>query len=377
MGDDSLGDAWKANVKGLPEVVAQRLVIHDTQEDAFYEELQQSVSELAHPGLLPVVGASKELANDEDGTIDYLLVSKKYDITADQLLKQKREESPSLEVRIGWALSIAQALRFLYDKTEDYFHGQVNLRHVHLDLKTQEAFLACWAFRSYRSVRRGRPPTLSDYHWKAPEVLVKEKRRGSLSNDEGDEDDDTSAMDAQAADVYSFGILLWELCSLKQAFTDYKSLGALIEGVSIRQHRPAIAEEWPESLGSLAQGCWDSNVEARPKFSDLACRLQGILLETSISDPLAREFWGTCFSGKNEVELEVFQQSFYEFLGLPEPNKKNDVKCSCLLAILKELHEQNKEIVTIKTFSDMTHWFGPLEKGWRVIDRVRPYSPLL
>lgn len=43
MGDDSLGDAWKANVKGLPEVVAQRLVIHDTQEDAFYEELQQSV----------------------------------------------------------------------------------------------------------------------------------------------------------------------------------------------------------------------------------------------------------------------------------------------------------------------------------------------
>ena len=43
MGDDSLGDAWKANVKGLPEVIAQRLVIHDTQEDAFYEELQQSV----------------------------------------------------------------------------------------------------------------------------------------------------------------------------------------------------------------------------------------------------------------------------------------------------------------------------------------------
>jgi hypothetical protein len=29
------------------------------------------------------------------------------------------------------------------------------------------------------------------------------------ADDEGDEDDDTSAMDAQAADVYSFGILLW------------------------------------------------------------------------------------------------------------------------------------------------------------------------
>jgi hypothetical protein len=101
-------------------------------------------SELAHPGLLPVVGASKELSNDEDGTIDYLLVSRKCvplplarlpartwpylhsadprtthacmrartdtrcDITADQLLKQKKDEPLTLEARINWALSIAQ-----------------------------------------------------------------------------------------------------------------------------------------------------------------------------------------------------------------------------------------------------------------------------
>lgn len=132
-------------------------------------------------------------------------------------------------------------------------------------------------------------------------------------------------------------------------------------------------------------------MEARPKFSDLACRLQGILLETSISDPLAREFWGTCFSGKvnhpplpysvfhalsrpnassltfacrgfvinqNEVELEVFQQSFYEFLGLPEPNKKNDVKCSCLLAILKELRMWILLLLLLhRVGAMMTHFF--------------------
>jgi desulfoferrodoxin (superoxide reductase-like protein) len=53
VGDDSLGDAWKANVKGLPEVIAQRLVIHDTQEDAFYEELQQSVRLVVLSSSLP------------------------------------------------------------------------------------------------------------------------------------------------------------------------------------------------------------------------------------------------------------------------------------------------------------------------------------
>jgi hypothetical protein len=44
VGDDSLGEAWKASIRGIAnDAVAQRLVIHDTQEDAFYEELQQSV----------------------------------------------------------------------------------------------------------------------------------------------------------------------------------------------------------------------------------------------------------------------------------------------------------------------------------------------
>lgn len=33
--------------------------------------------------------------------------------------------------------------------------------------------------------------------------------------------------------------------------------------------------------------------------------------------------------------------------------------------------EQNKNVVTVKTFSDVMHWFGPLEKGWSLLDRVR------
>jgi hypothetical protein len=111
--------------------------------------------------------------------------------------------------------------------------------------------------RSFRSIRKGRPPTLSDFHWKAPEVLLKEKRRGSLSSthhscahehnkpqlslglsnyaffvvthvcvlmlcsgEDNQEDSEADAIDEQAADVYSFGIMLWvrfllsALCSL-------------------------------------------------------------------------------------------------------------------------------------------------------------------
>jgi hypothetical protein len=49
--------------------------------------------------------------------------------------------------------------------------------------------------------------------------------------------------------------------------------------------------------------------------------------------------------------MSVFQPSFYEFLGLPEPSKTNDVKCGCLLAILKEL----RTIIFLARYPAYTH----------------------
>jgi len=102
----------------------------------------------------------------------------------------------------------------------------------------------------------------------------------------------------------------------------------LIEGVSVKRHRPPIDENWPAGLCTLTErmglssrfastlvcepldlicendsdlfcvGCWDSVVEGRPTFAEIEGDLQDILLGWSVSDKLAREFWVTHFSSK-------------------------------------------------------------------------------
>lgn len=44
--------------------------------------------------------------------------------------------------------------------------------------------------------------------------------------------------------------------------------------------------------------CWASAPEVRPTFAEVAARLQDVLLDVTIQDDLAREFWSTRFAGK-------------------------------------------------------------------------------
>lgn len=65
--------------------------------------------------------------------------------------------------------------------------------------------------------------------WMAPEVL---------KNEEYDE----------SADVYSFGIVLWELYTQKNPFGEIETFSAMIDSVVKEQHRPPIPDDCPKKL---------------------------------------------------------------------------------------------------------------------------------
>ena len=66
------------------------------------------------------------------------------------------------------------------------------------------------------------------------------------------------------ADIYSFGILLWEMCALKKPFSDAKSSDELHTRAFVKNCRPKLCTRWPQVLRDLMTICWSSSAEERP-----------------------------------------------------------------------------------------------------------------
>lgn len=84
----------------------------------------------------------------------------------------------------------------------------------------------------------------------------------------------------KSVDVYSFGILLWELCSAEKPFHGYSSAKHM-QQVVIGGERPKMdaqhTAQWPANLQWLMNCCWSPFPSVRPTFSTIQGVLRDIL----------------------------------------------------------------------------------------------------
>jgi serine/threonine protein kinase len=100
--------------------------------------------------------------------------------------------------------------------------------------------------------------------WAAPEVLNDQKY-------------------SQKADVYSFAVCLWELCTRKDPYADMNAPQVVIF-VAIKDKRLKIPKSTPKHFADLIKDTWKTNPDERPDFTTLADRLEDLV--SHVSPPL-------------------------------------------------------------------------------------------
>lgn len=95
------------------------------------------------------------------------------------------------------------------------------------------------------------------YRWMAPEII------------------EHKAYD-QKADVYSFGIVLWELLTAQVPYSDRTPLQAAV-GVVQSGLRPDIPPSTPAALADIMRLCWQREPSVRPSFEALKKKFEDML----------------------------------------------------------------------------------------------------
>ncbi|KAK3749501.1 hypothetical protein QZH41_013481, partial [Actinostola sp. cb2023] len=258
IGVGAFGKVYRALWKD--EEVAVKIARTENYDD--YHKTLQSVKDeakffsiLRHRNVVGLFGVSLELPN-----LCLVLEYARGGALSKVLSVHGRKIPPS--VLLNWAIQTAQGMNYLHSEAplsvihRDLKSGNILLHHA-VDEKDYNNILKITDFGLAREIAHTtRMSAAGTYAWMAPEVI----RTSTFSF---------------ASDVWSYGVLLWELLTGQVPYRDVEAL-AVAYGVAMNSLTLPIPSTCPEILQTLMNDCWHQDPHKRPSFKTILQDLEEI-----------------------------------------------------------------------------------------------------
>ncbi|KAL5547678.1 hypothetical protein UlMin_002909 [Ulmus minor] len=225
----------------------------ERMRDDFWNEAIK-LADLHHPNVLAFYGVVLDGPDGSVATVTEYMVNGSL-----RNALQKNERSLDKRKRLLIAMDVAFGMEYLHGKNIVHFDLKsdnllVNLRDPHRPI-CKVGDLGLSKVKCQTLISGGVRGTLP---WMAPELL-----NGS------------SSLVSEKVDVFSFGIVLWELLTGEEPYADLH-YGAIIGGIVSNTLRPPIPETCDLEWKSLMERCWGSEPSERPSFIEIANQLRAM-----------------------------------------------------------------------------------------------------
>ncbi|XP_024990305.1 probable serine/threonine-protein kinase SIS8 [Cynara cardunculus var. scolymus] len=156
--------------------------------------------------------------------------------------------------RLRIALDAARGMNYLHNCTPIIVHRDLKSPNLLVDknwvVKVCDFGLSRMKHSTFLSSRS----TAGTAEWMAPEVL---------RNEPSDE----------KCDVFSFGVILWELCTLQQPWGGMNPM-QVVGAVGFQHRRLEIPDDVDPAIADVIRRCWQTDPRLRPSFSDIMSTLK-------------------------------------------------------------------------------------------------------
>ncbi|KAH9611091.1 hypothetical protein KSS87_010225 [Heliosperma pusillum] len=170
-------------------------------------------------------------------------------------LNSLRPKQLELDVVLSYALDIARAMDCLH--ANGIIHRDLKPDNLLLTANQKSVKLADFGLAREETLTEMMTAETGTYRWMAPElystVTLRQGEKKHYNN---------------RVDVYSFGIVLWELLTNRMPFEGMSNLQAAY-AAAFKQERPIIPEDIAPDLVFIMQSCWVEDPNLRPSFSQI------------------------------------------------------------------------------------------------------------
>uniref|UniRef100_G1PWP4 Mitogen-activated protein kinase kinase kinase n=1 Tax=Myotis lucifugus TaxID=59463 RepID=G1PWP4_MYOLU len=167
------------------------------------------------------------------------------------------------DILVNWAVQIARGMNYLHDEAiVPIIHRDLKSSNILILQKVENGdlsnkILKITDFGLAREWHRTtKMSAAGTYAWMAPEVI-------------------RASMFSKGSDVWSYGVLLWELLTGEVPFRGIDGL-AVAYGVAMNKLALPIPSTCPEPFAKLMEDCWNPDPHSRPPFTNILDQLTTI-----------------------------------------------------------------------------------------------------